>query len=151
MIAEPRPVILIQSPCLHTPGYISKYASRSRLPSGSFQKYTGIDGMGFVITNSPTWSTTAEPASPCASPAPPNARHDSPPSHTGTSGDDPTNAVHRSVPPDTLQIWISGPTADAIHSKPSGDSGAPVDPTARRADRSTLSIGRRPSLRHDWM
>ena len=39
MIAVPREVSSIQSPWRHTPGYISKYASRRRAPSGSFQKH----------------------------------------------------------------------------------------------------------------
>ena len=46
MTAVPRSVIRIQSPWRQTPGYISKYASRSRAPSASSQKYSGIDGIG---------------------------------------------------------------------------------------------------------
>src|SRR5690606_37988598 len=69
------------------------------------------------------------------------ARHDSSPSHTGTSGDDPRNAVHTSVPPDTEQI-CTGPTSSTIHRKPSTDSGAPVEPIARMADRSCSAAGR---------
>src|SRR5882757_7903944 len=110
-----------------------------------------MDGMGLVITSSPTCSTTSLPASSYAATAAPSARQDSSPSHTGTSGAAPTNAVHRSVPPDTLQIWMCEPTASANHVKPSGDSGAPVEPTARNADRSNRSTGRSPSLRQDWM
>ena len=63
MIAVPRDVISIQSPWRQMPGYISKYASRSRAPSGSFQKPTGIDGSGCVTTSSPTSSTSARPSS----------------------------------------------------------------------------------------
>jgi hypothetical protein len=89
-----------------------------------------------VITNSPTVSITGLPASSNDATAAPRQRQDSSPSHTGTSGDEPTNAVHRSVPPDTEQIWTCGPISEAIHRKPSGDSGAPVEPRARNADRS---------------
>src|SRR5882757_5452994 len=109
-----------------------------------------MDGMGLVITSSPTCSSTGLPASSYAATAAPSAGQDSSPSHTGTSGAEPTNAVQRSVPPDTLQIWMSEPTASASQRKPSGDSGAPVEPTARNADRSNRSTGRRPSFRHDW-
>src|SRR5690606_13276625 len=147
MIAEPRLVILIQSPCRHTPGKSSKYASRNLVPSGSFQKNTGIDGIGLVITSSPTWSTTGLPASSYDSTAAPSERHDNSPNHTGTSGADPTNAVHRSVPPDTEQICTCRPTASAIHRNPSTVNGAPVEPNARMADRSNSAPGRSPFLR----
>ena len=58
------------------------------------------------------------------------------PIHTGTVGADSRNAVHRSVPPDIEQIWTCLPTASATQRKPSGDNGAPVEPSARTVDRS---------------
>ncbi len=142
-------MIRIQSPCRHRPGYTSKYASRSRVPSGSFQKHTGIDGIGLVITSSPTSSSSSTPDSSTETTAAPRARQDSSPSQTGTSGAAHTKAAHKSVPPDTEQICTSGPTAEAIQRKPSGASGAPVEPTARSAARSCCRPGRRPALRQD--
>ena len=62
MIAVPREVILIQSPWRHTPGYIEKYDSRSRSPSSSPQKKIGIDGIGSVMTSSPTSSISGLPS-----------------------------------------------------------------------------------------
>ena len=35
--------------------------------------------------------------------------------------------------------------------KPSTDSGAPVEPSARMPDRSNSSVGRRPAFKHAWM
>ena len=44
--------------------------------------------------------------------------------------------MHRSVPPEIEQTWTCLPTASATQRKPSGDNGAPVEPSARTVDRS---------------
>ena len=62
MIAVPREVISIQSPWRQTPGNISKYDSRSREPSSSPHRPTGIDGIGAATTSSPTASTSGSPS-----------------------------------------------------------------------------------------
>ncbi len=49
-------------------------ASRSRSPSGSFQNETGIEGIGSVMTSSPTSPTTLVPCSSNASTFAPSAR-----------------------------------------------------------------------------
>ena len=95
----PRGVIRIQSPWRQMPGYMSKYASRRRSPSGSFQNDTGIDGSGAVSTSSPTSSIRESPSSSNASTLAPSERACSSPSYTGSVGTPPTNAVHMSVPP----------------------------------------------------
>src|SRR4051794_26439453 len=110
-----------------------------------------MDGIGWVITSSPTVSTTGVPSGEYAATAAPSIRHDSSPSHTGTSGAAPTKAVHKSVPPDTEQICTDDPSEETIHRKPSGASGAPVEPTTRNADRSNEAAGVIPFLRHDWI
>src|ERR1044072_1533469 len=111
----------------------------------------GIDDIGRVMTSSPTSSISSLPSSSYAATAAPSVRHDSAPSQTGTSGAAPTNAVHMSVPPDTEQICTAAPTSSAIHRKPSGLSGAPVEPSARSDDRSCDAAGVRCALRHEWM
>src|SRR6188472_736913 len=151
MTNDPRGVLRTQSPCRHTPGKSSKYAVRSREPSGSFQNDTGIEGIGFVSTSSPTSSTTSAPRASYAATEAPSAAHDNSPSQTGTVGADSRNAVHGSVPPDIEQICTCRPTASAIQRKPSTDSGAPVEPKARTADMSSSSAGRSPAFRQAWM
>src|SRR5689334_14054941 len=110
-----------------------------------------MDGIGFVMTSSPTSSTRDAPVGDQDSTAAPSVRHDSSPSQTGTSGAEPTNAVHRSVPPDTEQICTDAPSDSAIHWKPSGLSGAPVEPSAFSDVRSLSFAGVRPCFRQDWM
>src|SRR5947207_8353075 len=104
MTAVPRDEIRIQSPCLHTPGKVEKYASRYRWPSASFQNLIGIDGMGSVMTNSPTSSMTGRPEGSQASAFTPKARAEISPSWTGSTGDPQTNDEHTSVPPDEASI-----------------------------------------------
>src|SRR5215208_1662052 len=120
MIAVPRSVISTQSPWRQTRGYISKYASRSFDPSSSPQKKTGIDGIGSVITSSPTWLTCALPCSSQDSIAAPRQRACSSPLYTGSVGTPPTNAVHTSVPPLVLNSHVSDPSSSYTHWKPSG-------------------------------
>src|SRR5688500_2080547 len=98
MTADPRGVMRIQSPWRQVPGYSSKYESCSFPPSVSPHRYRGMDGIGLVMTSSPTSSTSGFPSGDQDSTAAPRARQDSSPSQTGTSGAEPTNAVHRSVP-----------------------------------------------------
>ena len=105
--------------------------------------------MGRVITSSPTSSITRRPGGSNASTEAPSARQEISPRQTGTVGATPTNAAQTSVPPETDAIWTCSPTASCSQSKPSGDSGEPVEPTERIAERSNASRGRRPALRHD--
>src|SRR5688572_10298700 len=108
MTHEPRSVKVIQSPWRQTPGNSSKYAARYREPEGSFQKETGIDGIGLVMTSSPCSPISGSPEGEYASTAQPRWRHESSPSQTGTSGDAPTKAVQTSVPPETDCRWTDG-------------------------------------------
>jgi hypothetical protein len=55
--------------------------------------------------------------------------------------------VHTSVPPLVENSQTSGPSASYTHRKPSGDSGEPVEPTARTALRSNRARGSASSLR----
>src|SRR3954466_5977228 len=160
MIAVPRGVMRIQSPWRQMPGYMSKYASRRRSPSGSFQNATGIDGSGAVSTSSPTSSITGSPSSSNASTLAPSERACSSPSYTGSVGTPPTNALHTSVPPLAANSQVSRPSSSYTQLNPSGDNGRvcppsspypaltppgdngePVEPTARSADRSRPSAG----------
>ena len=81
-----------------------------REPSSSFQSMVGIDGIGSVITSSPTSPTSALPSSSHDSTAQPSARPWSSPIHTGSVGTPPTNAVHTSVPPEVENSQVSEPT-----------------------------------------
>ena len=111
MTAVPRSVSRIQSPWRQTPGYIEKYASRSREPSGSSQNATGIDGIGAVSTSSPTSPITALAGGverldlgaerPALQLAP----------YTGSTGTPPTNAVQTSVPPLIEKSQVSSPSS----------------------------------------
>src|SRR3954468_10895160 len=87
-------------------------------------------GIGAVITSSPSCSITGLPSGSYASTLAPRHRQAITPSVTGCSGVDPTKPVHTSVPPDSdcSCNWV--PTASYTQSKPSGGSGAPVEPTA---------------------
>src|SRR5262245_30042410 len=91
-------------------------------------------GIGSVITSSPSSPGAAGvPSGRNASIAAPRHRHVISPEYTGSSGTPPTNAVHTSVPPLADARSTSRPTASYTHSKPSGGSGAPVEPTPRSA------------------
>src|SRR5882762_7486174 len=111
------------------------------MPSGSFQKPTGIEGNGAVQTNSPRSSRTGLPASSKISTLIPSPRHWISPRYTGRIGHPNAKQDTMSVPP---EIDVSS-TSDLIdlytYSKPSGSNGEPVDSTDRRALRSTVSIG----------
>jgi hypothetical protein len=69
------------------------------VPSGSFQKYSGIDGIGRVTTNSPTWSTTGKPSASYAAKATPRWGADNSPAQTGVLGALPAKPDTTSVPP----------------------------------------------------
>ena len=56
--------------------------------------------------------------------------------------------MQTSVPPDTEQICTCSPTAVAIQANCSGESGEPVEPSARIADRSWAAPGVRPAFWH---
>src|SRR5207253_2487287 len=118
-----------QSPWRQTPGYVEKYASRRREPSASPHNETGIDGIGAVITSSPSRPTIDRPPSSNASTRAPSIRHEISPAHTGTSGHGPRKPVHMSVPPLREPVGIASETVSATHSKPAAGSGAPVEPT----------------------
>src|SRR3954466_7071068 len=110
MTAVPRDVISIQSPCRQTPGNMSKYDLWGGEPSSSPQKKTGIDGIGSVMTSSPTSSTTESPSSSQASTLAPGGRPWGPPLYTGRIGTPPTKAVQTSVPPLVEKSQVSSPT-----------------------------------------
>src|ERR1700692_202782 len=99
-------------------------------------KYSGIDGIGSVITSSPTSSTSGSPSADHDSTAHPSARAWISPTYTGSVGTPPTNAVQTSVPPDVENRKVSDPNWSYTQRKPSGDSGEPVEPTAAIALRS---------------
>src|SRR5437016_5524554 len=90
-----------------------------------------MDGIGLVITSSPTSSTSGRPAGSHASTDAPSMRACSSPSYTGSVATPPTNAVHMSVPPEVENSHRSGPRCSYSQSKPSGESGEPVEPTDR--------------------
>src|SRR5262245_21764576 len=119
MTQVPRSEIVIQTPWRQTPGKMSKYASRYREPSGSFQKLTGIDGIGAVMTSSPTLPTTGFPAGSYASTFEPRQRPAISPAWTGSSGEAPTKPVQTSVPPETDCSCRFLPTASYTQVKPS--------------------------------
>ncbi len=81
-----------------------------REPSSSFQSLVGIEGMGSVMTSSPTSPISGLPSSSQDSTAQPSARPWSSPMYTGSVGTPPTNAVHTSVPPEVENSQVSEPT-----------------------------------------
>jgi hypothetical protein len=101
------------------------------LPSWSFQNPTGMLGIGAVITSSPSRPTTGLPSGSYACTFAPRQRQAITPSVTGSSGTPPTKPVQTSVPPDSDCSCRSAPTCSYTQSKPSGGSGAPVEPMAR--------------------
>src|SRR5690606_18133194 len=106
------------------------------------------EGIGSVMTNSPSWSTTGVPAASYAATWAPRHGPEISPRHTGNSGAPPTKPVHTSVPPESDCTGTVAPTASYTQSKPSAGSGAPVEPSPRSGDRSTSSRGTNPLLRH---
>src|SRR5215218_4825732 len=118
-----------------------------RDPSTSPHSSTGIDGIGAVITSSPSRPTTDRPSSSNASTLAPSIRQLISPAHTGTSGEGPRNPVQRSVPPLSDPTGILGETASLTQRKPAAGRGAPVDPTPRRAPRSSWRPGDSTALR----
>ena len=87
-----------------------------------------MDGMGRVMTSSPTSSTTGCPPASNASTLAPRHLHCISPAYTGSRSHEPTNPVQRSVPPLNDPNSRSPPTLSYTHSNPSGESGEPVDP-----------------------
>ena len=84
---------------------------------GSFQKQSGIDGMGFTQTSSPTSSTNGWPASFQASTAAPRQRHCISPATTGKVANPATNAPAKSVPPEIGVSQMSLPSTLGICSQ----------------------------------
>jgi hypothetical protein len=115
----------------------------------SFQKYKGMDGMGWVQTSSPTSPNTGSPASFQASTAQPSSRHCMTPGSCGSSRWPPTKAPAKSVPPEMLHHQMSVPMA-LNWSTPqlcvSADRGEPVVPNARTRDKSPLREMSKPAL-----
>src|SRR5690349_12918944 len=142
----PWSVMVIQSPCRQTPGNISKYALRYRDPSGSFQNATGIDGIGLVMTSSPTSPRTGSPDSSHASIATPRYGADSSPGHTGTVRTPPMKADTTSVPPLIDATWTRSPTLSRNHNDDDAGSDEPVMPTVLSADRSYAVRGTAPAF-----
>src|SRR5512141_2448737 len=136
MMQEPRSVIVSQSPCRQTPAYVEKYAAAIREPSVSPHSPTGIDGIGFVMTSSPSRPTSGRPDSSNASTDAPSIRQLISPAQTGTSGLGPRKPVQRSVPPLSDPSGTDGETSSWTHRNPAAGSGAPVEPTPRRRERS---------------
>src|SRR6185436_4797641 len=83
------------------------------------------------MTSSPTSFTSGRPSSLHDSTDAPRQRACSSPEYTGSSGQPPTNAVHRSVPP-LVEKSHRSEKRSYSHSKASAGSGEPVDPTARK-------------------
>src|SRR5882672_2098281 len=100
MIIPPWAVISHQSPCVHTPGNLSKYAARYIAPSGSPQKPSGSEGNGRVQTSSPFSPSIERPLSSNTSTFSPSARHWISPRHTGRMGLPSTKQPQISVPPE---------------------------------------------------
>ena len=69
-----------------------------------------MDGIGFVITSSPSSPTTGFPSRSNASAATPSSRPEISPSYTGMSGEAPTMPLQTSVPPLPLRSITSGPS-----------------------------------------
>src|SRR5215210_7388261 len=95
-----------------------------------------MDGIGSVITSSPTSFSSGRPSSLHDSTDAPRQRAWSSPEYTGSSGQPPTKAVHRSVPPLVENSHTSGKRS-YTQSKPSTGSGEPVEPTARSPSHGT--------------
>jgi hypothetical protein len=144
----PFSVTVIQSPCRHTPGNVSKYASLSRVPSGSFHSVTGIDGIGAAITISPTSPTTGRPSSDQASIRTPRYGACISPAYTGSIGFVPMNAPQTSVPPQSEPRSRSRLTASYTQRHVDSGSGEPVLVIARSADRLYRSAGRLSAFSH---
>jgi hypothetical protein len=113
---------------------------------GSFQKYSGIVGIGSVITNSPSSPTTGRPSSSHAAAATPSIGRCSSPAVTGSSGELPMKPVATSVPPDSEPSSTSRFTASYTQWNADAGSGEPVEPIVRSADRSWVSPGRMPAF-----
>src|SRR5947209_8921297 len=103
------------------------------------------------MTSSPTSSISGRPSGSHASTAAPSARACSSPRYTGKVGTPPTNAVHRSVPPEVENSQVEESSWSYTHLNPSGDSGDPVDPTATSASREQPSRGRISAFIHPEM
>jgi hypothetical protein len=68
-----------------------------------------MDGIGSVMTSSPTSPISGLPSGSQASIFAPSERACSSPRYTGSVGTPPTNAVHMSVPPLVLKSHVSEP------------------------------------------
>src|SRR5882757_6919928 len=144
----PLSVTVIQSPCRHAPGNVSKYASCSRDPSGSFHNATGMDGIGAASTISPTSPTTGLPSGDQASIRTPRYGACISPAYTGNIGLVPMNALQTSVPPQSEPSSRSRLMASYTQCQVDPGSGDPVLVIARRVDRSCRSPGRMPAFSH---
>src|SRR4051794_18350967 len=105
-----------------------------------------MDGIGAVMTSSPTSSMSGRPAEEKDSTRAPSARQEISPRQTGTVGAPPTIPVHRSVPPENDTMGTSPPKVADNQSKPLSSSGDPVEPTTRTAAKSRSSAGATPAF-----
>ena len=110
-----------------------------------------MDGIGRVMTSSPTSSTTDCPSASNASTFAPRQRHCISPAYTGSRSHDPTNPVQRSVPPLNDPSSRSAPTLSYTHANPSGESGEPVDPKLLILDVSKSRAGSTPAFMQAYM
>ena len=111
----------------------------------------GMDGIGWVMTSSPTSSTTDCPSASNASTLAPRHLHCISPAYTGSRSQEPTNPVQRSVPPLNEPSSKSDPTLSYTHSNPSGESGEPVDPRLLILEVSKSRPGSTPAFMHAYM
>lgn len=118
-----------QSPNRNTSGNSSKYVARNRRPSSSPQKPTGMDGIGEVMTSSPSSPTTTFPSRSNALASTPRLAPDISPTQTGCSGDAWTSPVQTSVPPLPTLSRTDGPSCSATQRNPSAGNGLPATPS----------------------
>ncbi len=112
----------------------------------------GIDGIGVQITSSPVSpGAHSLPSGSKARTSQPSIRVLISPARTGTTGAEPRNAVHTSVPPLIEHSCTSAPTWSRTQRKPSAGSGEPVEPSCRSAPRSKSRAGSMPAARHPMM
>src|SRR5215469_13446464 len=110
-----------------------------------------MDGIGAVSTSSPTSPMTGLPAGSNASTFAPRHGPEITPARTGSTGEGPTNPVHRSVPPEydpRIRPGDPVPSSSYTHRNPSGGSGEPVEPIPVMADRSCSRAGCSPAFAH---
>jgi len=126
-----REVILTPAPPATT-GVLLEVGSRSRAAVGSFQNYTGIDGIGSVTTSSPTSSMHLLCPPRERDTARQFPRRESPHATTarfGAAADE--RSAQRSVPADSgFDLGMPAPTDSVTSTEAFSGRGEPVEPTA---------------------